>query len=414
LREWHGQRLRTWFLSNCPVRRSIIAAQNTPIETKNPLAALLYTLNGWKNAKWNYNDGNSIDLGETSAGLGIGGVFAPMRRWMMAHGGQFSRSLLMLRLFLFLASMMALGANAAEAEDVPPCPDTVPIQIMLPGDKIRLSAAEIPASLARFRAFVDTVSKHIDARMVENKLCINRAKDRESMRDAGWDKRSLLQFVHWPLFMSNDYIVPAMASPQYSGPKCWISSPWIDLLVYRGEKHPSDRSDQQPIPQIIAIVYWNERQLLADQAMLSAAANVPLNRTMPLSPNELDHFIREYERNVSLHRTLPLSPGELGHFIREYERSELLGKVAAKPIEERVPPDLLWLLRRSRQGSPFTNAVHDAMDKVTEREGHTRLVLALIDRCFASPASGVYHRSIADLTDPILLDQYRIDLRPLR
>jgi hypothetical protein len=292
----------------------------------------------------------------------------------------------MLRLFLFLASMMALGANAAEADDVPPCPDTVPIQIMLPGDKIRLSAAEIPASLARFRAFVDIVSKHIDARMVENKLCINRAKDRESIRDAGWDKRSLLQFVHWPLFMNNDYIVPAMTPiGGQTPPNCRISSPWIDLIVDRGVKPPSELSDRQPVPQVLAIVRWNERQLLANQAMLAGVKNVPLGKAMPLSPREL------------------------GHFIREYERSELLGKVAAKPIEERVPPDLLWLLRRSRQGSPFTSAVHDAMDKVTAKEDYTKLVLALIDRCFASSASDrVYMRysSIGDAADPILLSPY--------
>jgi hypothetical protein len=79
-----------------------------------------------------------------------------------------SRSLLMLRLFLFLASMMALGANAAEAEDIPPCPDTVPIQIMLPGDEIRLSAAEIPDSLA---CFVELTDKNSRAHFTEMTSC---------------------------------------------------------------------------------------------------------------------------------------------------------------------------------------------------------------------------------------------------
>jgi hypothetical protein len=140
-------------------------------------------------------------------------------------------------------------------------------------------------------------------------------------------------------------------------------------------------------------VRWNERQLLADQAVLAGVKNVPLNRAMPLSPREFSHFISEYER------------------------SELLGKATAKPIEERIPPDLLWLLRRSRQGKPFTSSVHDAMYKATEKGGYTKLVLALIDRCFALPASDrVYMRynSIVDVADPILLKQYRIDMRPLR
>jgi hypothetical protein len=305
-----------------------------------------------------------------------------------------SWSLPMLRLFLFFASVVAVDANAAD--DVPPCPDAVPIQIMIPGDEIRLSAAEIPASLARFRAFVEAVSKHIDARMVENKLCINPAKDMESMHRAGWDKRSLLQFAHWPLFMKNDYTVLAMASPQHSGPSCRIFSPWIDILVYRGEKHPSDRSDRKPVPQVLATVRWNERQLLADQAVLAGAKNMPMGMVM-----------------------MPPSPRELGYYISEYERSELLGKSTAKPIEDRIPPDLLWLLRRSRQGSPFTDSVQDAMYKTTEKgaEGYTRLVLALIDRCFAPSASDrryMPYNSIVDVADPILLKRYRINTRRLR
>jgi hypothetical protein len=301
-----------------------------------------------------------------------------------------SWSLPMLRLFLFFASVVAVDASAAE--DVPPCPDAVPIQIMIPGDEIRLSAAEIPASLAHFRAFVDTVSKHIDARMIGDKLCINRGKDMESMSDAVWEWRSLVQFLHWPLF--NEYSVPAITSIGSGPANCRISSPWIELVVDRGVKHPSDISSWKPVPQIRGIVYWNERQLLADQAMLTGVKNVSLRGEM-----------------------IPLSSRELGHFISEYERSELLDKSAAKPIEERVPPDLLWLFRRSRQGSPFTNAVHDAMGKVTEQEGYTKLVLALIDRCFDSPAPDrvyIHYSSIIDAADPPLLEQYRIDRQPLR
>ncbi|MDR2689615.1 MAG: hypothetical protein LBB76_07645 [Azoarcus sp.] len=297
------------------------------------------------------NADSLISKDSTDVGLGMGGVFAPMRHWMMAHGGQFSWSL---RLFLFLASVVAVDASAAE--DVPPCPDSVPIQIMIPGDEIRLSAAEIPASLAHFRAFVDTVSKHIDARMIGDKLCINRAKD---MRHAEWEKRSLFQFVYWPLFMNNEYLVPMLSPPTGGQPlNCRIYSPWIDLAIERREDEPSTRGLWKPVPQILAIVRWNERQLLADQAVLAGVKNVPLSKAMPLSPRQL------------------------GYFITEYERSDLLGQAAAKPIEERIPPDLLWLLRRSQQGTPFTNSVHDAMGKVTEKEGYTKLVLALIDRCF--------------------------------
>jgi hypothetical protein len=156
-------------------------------------------------------------------------------------------------------------------------------------------------------------------------------------------------------------------------------------------KRPSDRSDRKPVPHVLAIVRWNARQLLADQAILAGAKNEPLRKAMPLGP------------------------GELGYFISEYEHSELLGKPVAKP----VPPDLLWLLRRSRQGSPFTDSVYDAMYKTTEKgsAGYTKLVLMLIDRCFAPSASDrtyFYYKSIVDVADPILLKRYRINTRRLR
>jgi hypothetical protein len=49
-------------------------------------------------------------------------------------------------------------------------------------------------------------------------------------------------------------------------------------------------------------------------------------------------------------------------------------------------------------------------------EGYTKIVLALIDRCFASPASdsvGFYYDNILDVADPVLLKQYKIDT-PIR
>jgi hypothetical protein len=129
-------------------------------------------------------------------------------------------------------------------------------------------------------------------------------------------------------------------------------------------------------------------------------------------------------KNVPLGIAMPLSPSGFGHFVSEYEHSEILGRPAAKPIEERVPPDILWLLRRSWQStrSPFIGSVRGAMDNATKggAEGYTKLTFALIDHCFAADVASdgakwtnLYYSSILDIADPVLLEQYKIDT-PIR
>jgi hypothetical protein len=299
----------------------------------------------------------------------------------------------MLRLFLFIASVMAIGASAAE--DVSPCPvDTVPVQI-LSGNNIDYSVAEISDNPPHFRAFAIAVTEHIAARLTKDKLCVNGIKDMEDVEDmegmenenmhsAERAQRSLLQFVEWPLIMSGDYTVPVLPPPTGdTPPSCRIYSPWIDLVIDRGA-----------VTQIRGIVRWNERQLLADQAVLAGAKNVP-------------------------GMTMPLDSGDLSYFIDEIQRPP-----AAKPVEARVPPDLLWLLRsevgrgrKRRSGDSFRTAGY-FMYRATKNdaEGYTKVVLALIDRCFDSSASSRvddYYSSILDIDDSILLELYRIPMRYL-
>jgi hypothetical protein len=282
----------------------------------------------------------------------------------------------MLRFFLFMAGVIAAGTGMAG--EVSSCPvDTVPIQIMTPwsGDEIK-----------HFRAFVTAVTEHINSRLVRDKLCINGAEDTDSMRSATSGNRSLLQFVHWRIAIYNEFLVPVMTSiGGLPFPSCRISSPWIDLVVYR-----------EPIPyvtqlsQIRGIVRWNERQFLADQAVLDGVCNVPPGKAMPLSPDDFGYFRVEYEDTELSHPRKP----------------------AAKPIEERVPPDILWLFRRSKR-TRDADLVSSAM-LMAGAEGYTKLVIALIDRCFASGRESFHYNSILDAADLIPLEQYKIDMPPYR
>jgi hypothetical protein len=179
--------------------------------------------------------------------------------------------------------------------------------------------------------------------------------------------------------------------PTISG--CRISSPWIDIAFER-----------KPVPWIRAIVRWNERQLLTDQAILAGAKNVPQGIPKLLkTQRELADLMGEYGLSVVppiFHsQTGPVSPPP-----------------ATKPIEERVPPDLLWLFRHSEQNDSeyfrFFQYVDSSRRKAMTKgaENYTKLVNALIDRCFASDGANLQYSNILDAADLIPLKEYKIDM----
>ncbi|MDR2724712.1 MAG: hypothetical protein LBC90_01320, partial [Candidatus Adiutrix sp.] len=276
-----------------------------------------------------------------------------------------------------LVSMMAAGTSMAE--DISQCPvDTVPIQIMSltePGytaDVTMLSrVSRYPAGLPGFPAFATAVTEHVAAKLAQEKLCLDNAESQD---------RSLLLFV--PLRLS----IPPTSLPrlevQPSSGGCRIYSPWIDLAIERG-----------PVPWVRGIVRWSERQLLADQAVLAGARNVPPGVAMPLNPKELSKY------------------GE------KYVKSEIFGKwnfwSIFWSIEKRVPPDILWLFRHSPQTTFLSFAVTAgyALDRAMKEgtEGYTKIVLALIDRCLASDGADIHYSSILDVADLIPLESYKID-----
>ena len=282
----------------------------------------------------------------------------------------------MFRFFIFMAGVMAVSTGIAG--EVSPCPvDTVPIQIMTPnygGSKVKFSADEISRTLPHFRAFVTAVTERVATQLAKEKLCITGAKDMESMGDAAWMRHSLLQFVYWPVHIYEEYTVP-MQSFTRGTSGCLISSPWIDFTFVR-----------TPVPVITGVVRWNERQLFADQAVLAGVRNVPTGVAMPL--NEI----------------------EIGQFIGEYTDTDLSDPRAVKLLEERIPPDILWGLRRP----PLHGSSRD-IARMKGAEGYAKLVIALLDRCFASNNFDeeilLYH-SIIDIDDPVLLEQYKIDMQP--
>ena len=290
-----------------------------------------------------------------------------------------SWSLQMLGFSLLTPSVMATSTGTASGASQ--CSvNTVPIQITnetASGPVTTLSGSNLSTTDPTFRAFVSAVTEHVATRLAKGKLCINSADSK---------KQSLLQFVKWPLATSgNEPLAPVSSLDEQPSGGCRITSPWLDLIFER-----------RPIPRIRGVIRWNERQLLADQAVLSGARNVPPGVAMPLKQREFTHFAET-----------------------EYANSELLREPAAKPIEARVPPDLLWLFRRSSQSTrgPFSGGASGSMNIAMAKgaEGYTHLVIALIDRCFAyEDGANIHYGSILDVADLISLEQYKITTTRIR
>ena len=273
---------------------------------------------------------------------------------------------------LFFMITMVMMAGTGLAEDAPPCPaDAVPIQVVRAfkcDDVTTFSEANISSTIPGFSAFATAVTEHLAAKLAQEKICPTCSKDREC---------SLLQFVT----LTVNSLPATSIAPLETRPVgvCRITSPWMDLVIER-----------EPVPLVRGIFRYSERQLLADQAVLAGAQGVPPGVAMPLAHEEFDRY------------------ADL-----EYASSEIRKLPAKKPIEERVPPDLLWLFRRAWQNVDYTyfpGAAGSSMKKAmaTGSESYTKIVIRLIDRCFESEGEDINYNSILDVDDPELLEQYKI------
>ena len=139
---------------------------------------------------------------------------------------------------------------------------------------------------------------------------------------------------------------------------------------------------------------------------MAGVRNVPTGVAMPPTHKEFLAYTHEYAKYASEERAA------------KYDRSgSPRPKSTDNPIEERVPPDYLWLFRQGGSGgsAPFSVYASEAMEIITEKgtEGYTKIVIALIDQCFASDGTEIRYNSILDIGDPALLEQYKI-VTPLR
>jgi hypothetical protein len=218
---------------------------------------------------------------------------------------------------------------------------------------------------ASFRAFVTEVLGQLPGLLEKAGLCT-----------AEGDRVMQAQFVHVPL-IAEAFTPHAYATEAPQDAACRVTSPWV---------HFSDVPDRRP--RFKARFFWNERQVLFDQAVLAGAPADPL----PLEPINWQTY---------------------GDSLWLYQDEEMLvPEPKRQPIAHRIPADVLWLFRGSWQTDfvPFSSMVNEALDSVLEQAAPRQASLAtrLMQSCLDA---GGEHRSISTIQDTggiIALDAYRI------
>lgn len=139
---------------------------------------------------------------------------------------------------------------------------------------------------------------------------------------------SSINFIRIPITSSGSSPISAPAFNSFSKPPaCAIRSPWVDIY-----SHNNDAGDRI----FYSFFYWNERQILNDQAILGGMNTTVIQPTASLARSTYESWSQTYARFV-ITSPDPASDEAL--------------------LAEGVPLDILWLFRNSPQSTrgPFSD-----------------------------------------------------------
>lgn len=145
----------------------------------------------------------------------------------------------------------------------------------------------------------------------------------------------------------------------------------------------------KPNPRIAGTVFWNERQIFQDQAVLARMTSIPSAPKEALRRGDFERFARAYE-DTEIRRT----PAER-------ERSLSVAD---------IPPDVLWLFRNSPQSTfgPFPEAVDGAKRSITKQAStfYADLLVEFVELCLKSPTNTLEYSSILDIRGLVKIEKY--------
>ena len=134
-----------------------------------------------------------------------------------------------------------------------------------------------------FRSFIITVLGHVLSKSLEE-IPFKKKSDNEPMIN--------LVFVRLPVAVSGKRPIPLVPSPSLGVPKselvCRLDSPWVKLVIR-----------QSATPLVQAVIIWNERKFLLDQALLSGESHSLITPLMPLTKSLFMQYAKDYADSMT-------------------------------------------------------------------------------------------------------------------
>ncbi len=228
-----------------------------------------------------------------------------------------------------------------------------------------------------FKTYVTNIAKYFFVKFDEIAQCQGNLNS---------DPQINLVFVYRPMYLIRERTAPFDFDQTQARNTKYLDSPWVKLTITRSPKL-----------MVRAAFFWNERQFLFDQAVLSGASPSPTALLLPLDNKVYWKFHGDYAGND--YATLSAS-------------KEVRAAVFAD-LAKRLPADLMWLFLHSG-GFDGNMDAERAKDKILEQlvGQYIDLTKALLNRRFESIQIEQHYSSILNLKHVFDLDRYRIgDIR---
>lgn len=200
-------------------------------------------------------------------------------------------------------------------------------------------------------------------------------------KDGDGFSNARLTFVYRPMEKHNAGPVFVRRTPIAAHAEgCSIDSPWLIASIDRAKR------------RLDAVVMWNERQFILDQAVLAGTATGTEELPEPLAQDRFEAHANDYAENV----ILGAGPKD----------------AAIDELSRRVPKDLVWLFRQSPQSTrgPFLGFVRETREEVIGElaDGFGNLVTGLLDRCL-SAGTGLHIRHVNQAATFFSDESYRFE-----
>lgn len=187
-----------------------------------------------------------------------------------------------------------------------------------------------------------------------------------------------------------------------------LDSPWVKMRI-----------DRSPKLVVKAVFFWNERQFLFDQAVLSKNSSLPTPTLLPLEKSIYKRYLDDYTNSVEV---IPWKimddPSLQTHTSNwQHKRDKLLQKAeksrltALSNISKRLPADLIWLFGHSGIRGENSGNTESSMYYfiVSRSDRYIDLTKTLLNLSFSSEQQEQKYTSILDLNGLFDINKYQID-----